>query len=70
MAKTMIYISPEETVFGNLDVAQPEYCSNCLIGDNCSWAWESAWKEYIDLFGTEELNKITIGGVRCKDENN
>ena len=59
MTKAMVYISPEENVFGNLDVAQPEYCSSCLISEHCSWAWESAWKEYVELFGTEELNKIT-----------
>lgn len=59
MTKTMIYISPEQTIYGNLDVAQPAYCTDCLVSDHCSWAWESAWKEYIDLFGTNELNKIT-----------
>lgn len=64
MTKEMIYISPEETVFGNLDVAQPRYCSDCLINENCSWAWESAWKEYIDMFGTKELNKITASRLR------
>ena len=60
MTKEMIYISPQESVFGNLDVAQPEYCSTCLIDEHCSWSWESAWKEYIALFGIEELNKITM----------
>lgn len=64
MTKEMIYLSPEETVFGNLDVAQPQYCSDCLVNKNCSWAWESAWKEYIDMFGTKELNKITASRLR------
>jgi MoaA/NifB/PqqE/SkfB family radical SAM enzyme len=59
MSKEMIYISPEETVIGNMDVSQPSYCAGCLIGDDCSWAWESAWKEYTNMFGTGELNKIT-----------
>ncbi len=66
MTKEMIYISPEETIFGNLDVAQPDYCNDCLINKNCSWAWESAWKEYIDMFGTNELNKITTSKLRYK----
>ncbi len=64
MTKEMIYISPEETVFGNLNVTQPDYCNGCLINENCSWAWESAWKEYIDMFGTKELNKITTSKLR------
>jgi len=64
MTKEMIYISPEETIFGNLDVAQPDYCNDCLINKNCSWAWESAWKEYIDMFGTNELNKVTASKLR------
>ncbi|HOI18661.1 MAG TPA: radical SAM protein [Candidatus Woesearchaeota archaeon] len=64
MTKEMIYISPEETIFGNLDVAQPDYCNDCLINKNCSWAWESAWKEYIDMFGTSELDKITKSKLR------
>lgn len=64
MTKEMIYISPEETIFGNLDVAQPDYCDDCLINKNCSWAWESAWKEYIDMFGTSELDKITKSKLR------
>ncbi|MBU4493416.1 MAG: hypothetical protein KKA61_03520, partial [Nanoarchaeota archaeon] len=66
MTKEMIYISPEETIFGNLDVAQPDYCSNCLINENCSWAWESAWREYIDMFGTNELSKVTTSKLRYK----
>lgn len=65
MAKEMIYISPEETIYGNLDVSQPTYCDDCLMSDHCSWSWESAWKEYIHLFGTEELNRLSIDqGVR------
>lgn len=64
MSREMIYISPEETIFGNLDVSQPDYCRDCLINENCSWAWESAWKEYIDMFGTNELNKITASRLR------
>ena len=60
MAKEMIYISPEETVYGNLDVSQPAYCDGCLMSDHCSWSWESAWREYIHLFGTEELNRLSI----------
>ena len=64
ITKTMIYISPEETILGNLDTTQPEYCKDCLINHNCSWAWESAWKEYIALFGTAELNKVTKDNVR------
>jgi MoaA/NifB/PqqE/SkfB family radical SAM enzyme len=59
MTKEMIYVSPEKTILGNLDVAQPEYCKDCLVNKDCSWSWESAWKEYIDMFGTGELNKIT-----------
>jgi len=59
LTQTMIYISPEETVYGNLDVSQPEYCSDCLISSHCSWAWESAWKEYTAMFGMQELKKIT-----------
>ncbi|MGM5480366.1 MAG: radical SAM protein [Nanobdellota archaeon] len=59
MTQEMIYISPEETVQGNMDVEQPQYCNECVINENCSWAWESAWKEYIDMFGTKELHKIT-----------
>lgn len=66
ITRTMIYISPEETVFGNMDVSQPEYCSKCLISANCSWAWESAWKEYINLFGTRELNRVTADKLRHK----
>ncbi|MFH1915762.1 MAG: radical SAM protein [Nanoarchaeota archaeon] len=58
MTKTMIYISPEITVEGNLDVEQPAYCEGCLMSDNCSWAWESAWKEYTALFGIGELRKV------------
>lgn len=58
ITKEMIYISPEETVIGNLDVDQPGYCKDCLINENCSWAWESAWREYISMFGTDELDKV------------
>ena len=58
MAQSMIYISPEERVFGNIETSQPYYCHDCLMGEDCSWAWESAWKEYINLFGTWELNKV------------
>lgn len=64
MTREMIYISPEETIFGNLDVAQPDYCHDCLINENCSWAWESAWKEYVDMFGTNELRKVTASKLR------
>jgi MoaA/NifB/PqqE/SkfB family radical SAM enzyme len=64
MTKSMIYISPEETIFGNLDVAQSAYCSDCLINESCSWAWESAWKEYINRFGTNELNKVINSKLR------
>ncbi|MEK6857881.1 MAG: radical SAM protein [Nanoarchaeota archaeon] len=66
MANEMIYISPEETVFGNMDTAQPEYCKDCLINKNCSWAWESAWKEYVDLFGTDELSKVIHQKLRTE----
>ncbi len=66
MSKRMVYLSPEEAVLGNMEISQPDYCNGCLIGANCSWAWESGWKEYIDLFGTEELNKITRDKVRWK----
>lgn len=67
ITSTMVYISPEETVIGNLDVAQPEYCRDCLVGENCSWAWESAWKEYTALFGTEELSRLTLDQLRCRE---
>jgi len=65
MTQTMVYISPEETVFGNMDVAQLDHCSDCFMRDCCSWAWESAWKEYVELFGTDELNKVTCQKSRC-----
>ena len=64
MTKEMVYISPETTIFGNLDVAPPEYCSSCLVNENCSWAWESAWKEYINMFGTNELNRVATSQLR------
>ncbi len=67
ITNTMVYISPEEMVIGNLDVAQPDYCRDCLVGENCSWAWESAWKEYTALFGTEELSRLTLDQLRCKE---
>lgn len=66
LSQTMIYISPEKKVFGNLPASQPEYCKGCFVEDNCSWAWEAGWKEYIELFGTEELNKITTDMIRYK----
>jgi len=66
LSQTMIYISPEKKVFGDLPTSQPAYCEGCLVGDNCSWAWESGWKEYIELFGTEELNKITRDMIKYK----
>jgi MoaA/NifB/PqqE/SkfB family radical SAM enzyme len=64
MSKEMVYISPEHIIHGNLDIALPNYCSDCLINENCSWAWESAWKEYIDMFGTGELSKVTPSKLR------
>ncbi|MBU4502995.1 MAG: hypothetical protein KKA79_10455, partial [Nanoarchaeota archaeon] len=57
-SEKMVYISPEEQTFGDMDAEQPKYCKGCKITNHCSWAWESAWKEYIQLFGTNELNKI------------
>ena len=64
MTREMVYISPEETIFGNLDVALPDYCSSCLINEDCSWAWESAWKEYIAMFGTSELSRVVPSKLR------
>lgn len=57
-SENMIYISPEEQNLGGMEAEQPAYCKGCLITDRCSWAWESAWKEYIELFGTGELKKV------------
>lgn len=64
----MVYISPEETVIGNLDSECPEYCKDCDVNENCSWAWESAWKEYINLYGIEDLKKIKFKDKHIKIE--
>ena len=66
MSESMIYLSPERNVFGNIETTQPKYCEGCFIGDGCSWAWESGWKEYIDSFGTKELNKVTPDMIKWK----
>lgn len=61
MSKTMIYLSPEEKVYGNMEIEQPYKCEKCYLSDNnCSWAWESAWKEYTDLFGDSELSPLEV----------
>jgi len=70
MTHEMIYVSPETIKFGNLDVAQPDYCSECMVSENCSWAWESAWKEYTKMFGSGELSKVTASQLRYSYENN
>jgi MoaA/NifB/PqqE/SkfB family radical SAM enzyme len=62
----MIYISPEETIIGNLDSGCPNYCKDCEVNNNCSWAWESAWKEYTQLYGTSELKKIKFDKYRIQ----
>ena len=64
MSREMVYISPESTFLGNPNIEQPEYCSGCIVNEDCSWAWESAWKEYTKMFGTEELNKVTLSQLR------